>query len=112
MIHTDGKTIANDSISAALAEHSIVASFPMTSMQMGLIYESTLVDQPWVNLEQIVCRLNDEPMQVEAMRAAWTSLAARHEALRCVFRWQGLDQPMQFVLDAPPVILKDVDLSG
>lgn len=111
MIHTDGKSIANDSVSAAIAEHSVVASFPMTAMQMGLIYESTLVDRPWVNLEQIVCRLNDEPMQVEAMRAAWTSLAARHEALRCVFRWQGLDQPMQFALENPTIALKEVDLS-
>jgi amino acid adenylation domain-containing protein len=111
MFHTDGKTIANDSVPATVAEQNVVASFPMTSMQMGLIYESVLVDRPWINLEQIVCRLNDEPIDRDALRDAWASLAARHEALRCVFRWQGLDQPMQFVLKNPPIVLNEVDLS-
>jgi len=111
MIHTNGKLIANDSVSAAIAGQKVVASFPMTSMQMGLIYESVLVDAPWINLEQIVCRLNDEPIHLPAMRAAWTALAARHEALRSVFLWQGLDQPMLYVLQDPAIVLNEVDLS-
>ena len=84
---------------------------PMTPTQIGMIYESVLADQPRVNLEQIVCRLNDESVNVEAMEQAWQRMIARHAILRSVFDWQAAATPQMQVLESVPLLLEHVDLS-
>ncbi len=84
---------------------------PLTPTQLGMIYESVLADRPWINLEQVVAHLPDEPADTHAMRAAWQRLAARHEALRTVFDWQGRDAAVQRVLPEVTVDFGEVDWS-
>lgn len=58
---------------------------PATAMQTGLLYESSLSGKPWVNLEQVVVDLQPGAVTPAGLKAAWTALAHRHQALRSVF---------------------------
>ncbi|MFT5355317.1 MAG: non-ribosomal peptide synthetase component F, partial [Polyangiales bacterium] len=79
----------------------VVDLFELTPMQHGMLFESALSDRPWINLEQIVIRM-DEALDPESFRQAWRLVQGRHAALRTSFRWQGLTLPMQEVhADAP-----------
>ena len=84
--------------------------FPLTPTQTGLIYESVLSDQPWVNLEQIVCRLNDEPVDPVAMAQVWQQMIARHAVLRSVCEWQGVAVPQMRIMPTTPVVFEHMDL--
>jgi amino acid adenylation domain-containing protein len=57
-----------------------------TAMQIGLLYESSLAGKPWVNLEQIVARLDTAKITPDRLRLAWDAVALRHDALRTIFR--------------------------
>ncbi|MEF3049172.1 non-ribosomal peptide synthetase [Pseudotabrizicola sp. L79] len=70
---------------------------PLTPMQMGMVYESTLARRPWVNLEQIVVQFEDEDIDVTALRAAWQAVATQHEALRLSILWRKRDVPVQVI---------------
>ncbi|MDJ0629452.1 MAG: amino acid adenylation domain-containing protein [Rhodobacter sp.] len=101
---------ASPDIAAGKTDARLV--FPLTPMQLGLIYESNLTDRPWNNLEQIVIRFDDEPFDLAAMTAAWRSLVARHDALRSVILLDDLDKPLQAVEPKAGVSLETVDISG
>ncbi len=84
-------------------------SFPLTPTQLGMIYESVLADRPWINLEQVVVHMPDEPADADAMRAAWSDLCARHEPLRTVFDWHGREEPVQRALPKAEIDFHEFD---
>lgn len=79
------------------------AAFPLTPVQTGMLYESTLAGSPWINLEQIVVRLDEDSCDESEMRAAWSTLAARHASLRSRIEWTGTSGPCQRVLPDLPL---------
>ena len=86
------------------------AEFPLTAIQMGMVYESTLAARPWVNLEQVVVHLDDEALEPVALGAAWGRVAQRHAALRLRILWRGREQPVQSLAPdpiAPPLTVED-----
>jgi len=46
-------------------------------MQLGMLVDSNLADRPWVDIEQIVYRLDDEPIDVAALEAGVGRRAAQ-----------------------------------
>jgi NRPS condensation-like uncharacterized protein len=74
-----------------------------------MLYESTLAGSPWVNLEQIVVRLDEDPCDESAMRSAWAALAARHPSLRSLIEWTGSSGPCQRVLPDLPLSFRVED---
>ena len=71
--------------------------FELTPLQLGMVYESTLAGQPWVNLEQVVVHLDDEEIDPADLRAAWNAVAARHDALRLSILWRKRVSPVQII---------------
>ena len=85
---------------------------PATAMQHGLLLESSLAGRPWANLEQIVV---EGPLPVfgpDALRAAWSALALRHDALRMILPPDGQGGIGQVVLARVDVDLAVHDLGG
>ncbi|MFK7999805.1 MAG: amino acid adenylation domain-containing protein [Polyangiales bacterium] len=79
----------------------VIDQFELTPMQHGMLFESVLSDRPWLNVEQIVIRM-DEELDPEMLRQAWRAVQKRHASLRTSFRWAGLDVPLQHIhSDAP-----------
>ena len=82
-----------------------LVEFAMTPLQLGMVYESTLAGQPSVNLEQVVVHLDDEEIDPAALRAAWNTVAARHDALRLSILWRKRVSPVQVI---HPEVVADV----
>ncbi|MEI2697933.1 MAG: hypothetical protein V9E94_06170 [Microthrixaceae bacterium] len=63
------------------ATRPLTGAFSLTAMQAGLAVESVLVD-PASNIEQYVCRFDDEVVDVERMDSglAWCSTPSRRPA--------------------------------
>lgn len=87
------------------------ADCPLTPLQLGMIYESTLARRPWVNLEQIVVHLDDEEVSSSALKSAWQKVAALHEALRLSILWRRRDIPAQVIHASVDVDLTTEDWS-
>ena len=79
----------------------MTTAFPLTPLQQGMYLESAGSSQPWIYLEQIICHLDDEPIDAAAMRAAWTDIAAKHPALRLTIT---LDETLSQQVNAPSPI--------
>jgi len=72
----------------------IKETYPLSFMQQGMLFHHLFARDSGVDIEQIVGRLC-EHLDVDALRKAWQQVIARHATLRCSFRWEGLDQPLQ-----------------
>ncbi|MEJ6401631.1 amino acid adenylation domain-containing protein [Yoonia sp. 2307UL14-13] len=73
--------------------------FPLTSLQLGMIYESTVGEQPWVNVEQVVVELDAADASIPTLNDAWAAISQRHDALRLAFDIKTGGRPMQCVVD-------------
>lgn len=82
---------------------------PLTPVQAGMIFESTLAGQPHVNLEQIVVYMSGDPVDSAAMRRAWQRAMDRHPALRMVIDWTDEAGPCQRAVHQARVELDDAD---
>ncbi|MFO0234146.1 MAG: MupA/Atu3671 family FMN-dependent luciferase-like monooxygenase [Burkholderiales bacterium] len=76
----------------------IIESFPLAPVQQGMLYHHLAHPGAGVDIEQIVCTL-DEAVDPECMRAAWSGAAQRHPAMRTRLRWTGRERPVQEVCD-------------
>lgn len=70
---------------------------PLTPVQAGMIYESTLAGQPGVNLEQIVIHLGPDELDGDALIQSWQAVADRHPALRSVADWSAPGGAVQVI---------------
>ncbi|UFZ04090.1 amino acid adenylation domain-containing protein [Bradyrhizobium ontarionense] len=68
----------------------------LTPMQEGILYHH--LRRPGVAYFEQVCLRIEGPLDSNHFREAWRRVTARHEALRTVFRWEGIDHPVQIIL--------------
>ncbi|AXI46956.1 non-ribosomal peptide synthetase [Sulfitobacter sp. SK012] len=87
-------------------------SLPLTPLQTAMYLESTGSDRPWLYLEQIVCHLSDEVLNIDAMKAAWNGVLRDHPALRLVVDTAGTDAPVQYVHDVQEIEIEVLDWSA
>lgn len=81
--------------------------YPLSRSQQGLLYHSLERSAAGCYLVQWRFRIVGR-LDLHRFKSAWTSLIERHEALRTVFQWVGLDEPLQVVLNrADDTILEE-----
>ncbi|UBF27777.1 amino acid adenylation domain-containing protein [Kovacikia minuta CCNUW1] len=71
-------------------------SYPLSSMQQGMLFHRLRSQQTGVDIEQLLCTLH-EKLDVSAFKQSWQRVIERHPVLRTSFHWQGLDSPVQRV---------------
>jgi natural product biosynthesis luciferase-like monooxygenase protein len=86
-------------------------TYGLSPMQHGMLFHSLYSQKSGVDIEQVVCRLQEE-LNVSAFRQAWDSVVARHAALRTSFRWDGSDEPLQDVHRSVNVDFEQQDWRG
>ncbi|MCI0651557.1 MAG: LLM class flavin-dependent oxidoreductase [Planctomycetes bacterium] len=79
-------------------------------MQQGMLYHHLSQGHRGVDIEQIVCTL-EEKLDTAAFQAAWRAIVARHGNFRVAFRWSGLDEPVQEVFDEVELPWEELDWS-
>lgn len=70
--------------------------FALTPLQRGMLFHVLDGQADGNFILQLSCRLRGA-LNVEAFRKAWQLTVDRHPALRTVFLWEGLEQPVQVV---------------
>ena len=82
---------------------------PLTSLQKGLLFHYLKEEGSEVYFEQLSLELSGN-MNVENFKEAWEIVARQNEVLRTVFRWNGLEEPVQIVLKSkkPNIIIHDL----
>ncbi len=67
---------------------------PLTPTQVGMLFHTLAEPASGLYQGQIVHHLRGR-VDVEVLAGCWDDLVDRHPALRTVFRWEGVDDPVQ-----------------
>src|SRR5215217_3710354 len=94
---------------SAMPAPSVIDAYPLTPVQQGMLFHRLEGTNVGVDIEQFVGDLAEE-VDDDAMRAAWQRVADRHPIMRTRFRWAGVDEPLQEVVDHVDVPLEVHDL--
>ncbi|NJN99764.1 MAG: AMP-binding protein, partial [Anaerolineales bacterium] len=89
----------------------IVAAYPLSPLQQGMLFHHLYGSQFGVDIEQMVMRL-PENLNISAFEYAWQRIVERHPVLRTSFEWVGLDQPRQRVFRQVNLRLDQQDWQG
>jgi len=94
------------------ASATVLEQYPLSPLQHGMLFHHVHSGRhTGVDIEQLEMRLR-ETIDAADMERAWAAVAARHAVLRTRFRWEGLDAPLQEVLDAIAVPFEVRDLAA
>ena len=70
---------------------------PLTTLQKGMLFHYLKEEDSVVYFEQLALELSGN-MNISFFKEAWRIVASQNEVLRTVFRWNGLEEPVQVVL--------------
>ena len=85
-------------------------SYPLSPLQQGMLFHHLQARTQGVDVEQLEIRLN-EPIDTDRLADAWAKVAKQNPVLRTRFRWEGLQTPVQEVLQEIVVPFDERDLS-
>jgi hypothetical protein len=77
----------------------ILDSYELSPLQSGVLFHALREQDRTTYCGQVVVTLT-EPLNVSRLLDAWAQLVDRHPVLRTRFRWQGLAQPVQEVIES------------
>lgn len=84
--------------------------YPLTPLQGGLLFQSLYAPESDAYFVQSVMEIKGT-LHVESMKNAWLSLINHHPILRTGVLWEGLDTPLQYVLNTVAVPWEVLDWS-
>ena len=85
-----------------IKDWNVQSAYPLSPLQMGMLYHALKEPGSGVDIEQIVFKLR-EPLDLSAWERAWKALLQRYDILRSSFHWEDVDAPVQFVEPEVPV---------
>ncbi len=75
------------------------SQYPATPMQIGMLLRGIAEPELGENIVHVRLTLGED-LDVPQFIRAWHEVVNRHACLRTVFAWEGVEQPVQRVLDA------------
>ncbi len=82
--------------------------YQLSSMQQGMLFNSLVTQNSGVDIEQIICLVN-EKIDVLVFQQAWQRVVERHAVLRTSFDWESEREPMQCVHQQVTIPLEQQD---
>ncbi|MHB8064368.1 MAG: condensation domain-containing protein, partial [Ruminiclostridium sp.] len=83
----------------------------LTSLQQSMLFSYMRAPESRECHEQLMLNLSGD-MRTELMEKAWNFAIKQNEALRTVFRWEGIDRPLQIVLREHEIRITNYDFSS
>ncbi len=83
-------------------------SYRLSPMQEGMLFHHLRAPDSGVDVEQLVCSL-DESVDPDALAYAWERILERHAVMRTSFQWEDCPQPVQRVHDRVQLPFKVLD---
>ncbi|MDR2309343.1 MAG: amino acid adenylation domain-containing protein [Paucimonas sp.] len=90
-----------------LPHERITGLYSLSPMQKGMLFLG--LDSPDAQLYVNQLSVPVHGLDPQRLRQAWVEVVRRHDILRTGFLWQGLDEPLQFVLDALALAFSERD---
>ena len=88
----------------------ILDTYPLSPLQQGMLFHHLEARSRGVDVEQLEIRLN-EPIDTNLFADAWARVAKQNPILRTRFRWEGLQAPVQQVVQEVAVPNETRDFS-
>jgi hypothetical protein len=76
----------------------VIDSYELSPLQAGMLLHAAAPTEPGLDIEQVIATLY-EPLDEGAFLRAWERVLERHAVLRTRFRWQGVAEPVQEVVE-------------
>jgi amino acid adenylation domain-containing protein len=87
---------------------SVVDTYELSPMQAGMLFHGLSGGDANAYIEQVVATLH-EPLDEAQFLRAWQRVAERHPVLRSRFRWEGVAQPVQEVVERVQIPVERLD---
>ncbi|MGH8772736.1 MAG: condensation domain-containing protein, partial [Burkholderiales bacterium] len=87
---------------------AVIDTYELSPMQAGMLFHAVSGGDSGVDIEQVVAMLH-EPLDEAHFLRAWQRVAERHPILRSRFRWHGVAQPVQDVVDRVQIPVERFD---
>ncbi|RJX83248.1 amino acid adenylation domain-containing protein, partial [Pseudomonas sp. LS-2] len=84
--------------------------YPLSPMQQGMLFLGLNAPDTELYINQLSIPIRG--LDAARFKQAWFDACQRHAILRTGFVWQGLDQPLQFVMKQLDLPLVELDLQG
>jgi len=84
-------------------KRELEAIYPLSPLQEGLLFHSLYDNSSSMYVSHLSCALSGE-LDILAFKQAWERVVERHDVLRTIFVWEGLNKPLQVVrqqVDSP-----------
>jgi amino acid adenylation domain-containing protein len=91
-----------------MGKDNIEAIYRLSPMQQGILFHTLYAPHSGAYLVQLSYVL-DGPINAPALRLAWQMMIDRHAALRTMFVWERLNEPVQIVREHVEVWWQDSD---
>jgi amino acid adenylation domain-containing protein len=98
-------------VALSFAPRHMYLTYPLSPMQAGMLFNSIYSPDSGVDIEQVICDLNED-LSAPAMESAWQAVIARHAVLRTTFEWEGLQHPRQSIHESVPFAIEQENLRG
>ncbi len=85
--------------------------YPLSPMQEGMLYHYLADTDSNEYFEQIIFEVKGK-LDIAKLEFAWNHIIENNEVLRTVFRWEGVEKPLQIVLNNRPMKIRNIDLTG
>lgn len=105
MDSSNGKTKAM--VDGGAVEHS----YPLSTLQHGMLFHNLMEQSSGVDIEQIVMTL-DETLDLDFFVQAWEQVVSRHPVMRTAFEWEGRAEPRQSVYERVELPIEIFDWRG
>lgn len=93
--------------SPSLGEH-LEDIYTLSPLQQGMLYHISSAPGSRLYVDQSVCTLSGA-LDTAAFQSAWSTVVARHPALRTAFLWEGLSKPVQVVYRRADPLFEELD---
>src|SRR2546426_8412509 len=86
----------------------VIDTYELSPMQAGMLFHALSGRDPGVDIQQQVATLREPSDEARFLRA-WQRVAERHPILRSRFRWKGVAEPVQDVVDRVQIPVERFD---
>ncbi|MBW9155187.1 non-ribosomal peptide synthase/polyketide synthase [Clostridium tagluense] len=83
----------------------------LTSTQQGMLFHYISDDDSKEYHEQLSLTISGD-VKIDLLQKSWKFVIDTNEMLRTVFRWKGIDKPLQIVLKSHEVLIQYVDITN
>ncbi|MEZ5507812.1 MAG: condensation domain-containing protein [Gammaproteobacteria bacterium] len=102
--------LTQEQLDSLLPKRGVEAVYPCSPVQEGMLFHSLYEPGSWVYFDQVIVPITGRVNEA-ALFDAWRTVVSRHQILRTGFLWDGVQQPLQVVMEQVDLEIQRYDWS-